>query len=348
MKTGERDFVERDQAERRFRLDEPRAAMRASAIAGDKPLPFRDYVNALDVPSGVMSLDGALLHANPPLMRLLHGSRGPERLDGATPGFPPDVQDALADLCARAGSGRAESHVKMREEGVEKTLSVIAIPFGEEEERLIALTFQDLTRQILVEQQARQLMREVDHRVKNTLALVLSISNRTASSADTLESFRTAFSGRMRALAAAHNTLAERSWSSIRFSDILAAELRPFGDALASRIRFSGADAGLLPRAAVAIGLMLHELIANAVRFGALSVPGGQVELHLSCQPGHAHAELRWRETGGPEVRKPEHAGFGQTVIIRSLQYSPHGGADIDFLPEGISCTMRIPMEDLA
>lgn len=348
MKTGERDFVEKDQAERRFRLDEPRAALRASAIAGEKPLSFRDYVNALDVPSGAMSPDGTLVHANPPLMRLLHGSRGPERLDGAMPGFPPEVQESLASLCLQAGSGRAEAQVRLREEGVEKTLSVIAIAFGEEDHRLIALTFHDRTRQILVEQQAQQLMREVDHRVKNTLALVLSISNRTASSADTLESFRTAFSGRMRALAAAQNTLAERSWSSIRFTDILAAELRPFGASLASRIHFSGTDAGLLPRAAVAIGLMLHELIANALRFGALSMPGGQVELHLSCQPGHAHAELRWRESGGPEVRKPEHAGFGQTVIIRSLQYSPHGGADIEFLPTGVSCTMRVPMEDLA
>lgn len=347
MKNGDRDHVDRGRAEQRFRLDEPRSALR-SPLGNGATLSFPAYVDALEAPAGAVNQAGDLLHANRALVRLLQASRGPERLDGAAPGFPPDVADSIRELANRALKGRAETQVRLRENGAEKLLSVVAAAFGSRKEPLIALSFQDLTRQVLVEQQAKQLMREVDHRVKNTLALVLSISNRTASSAETLDSFRSAFSGRMRALAAAHNTLAERSWSSIRFTDILAAELRPFGKAFEGRVQFSGLDAGLMPRAAVAIGLMLHELIANALRHGALSVPTGRVDLDLSCQPGYPHADLRWKESGGPRVATPARQGFGQAVITRSLQYSPHGGAEIAFLPDGVCCSMRVPVEDLA
>ncbi len=343
MKTGGRDFVDRGKAEKRFRLDEPRSALRVPASAPS----FRDYLNALDVAAGAITLKGEFLHANPALVSLLQ-SRSGERGSDAAPGFSPDILEELKQLATRAEHGRAEADIALLNDGERYNLKVVAIPFGNDTGTLIALTFHDHTHQHMVEQQAKQLLREVDHRVKNTLALVLSISNRTASSAETLDSFRSAFSGRMRALAETHNTLAERAWSSIQLTDILQAELRPFAGKFNERVRFSGTDVALLPRAAIALGLMLHELIANAAKFGALSCDGGHVDVELVCQPGRSFAELRWREEDGPAVRNPTRAGFGQAVITRSLQYSPHGGADLDFPPEGVQCTIRIPMEDLA
>ncbi len=346
MKTGGRDFVDKDKAEKRFRLDEPRSVLRTPTSKSPDTPGFREYLNALDIAAGAVSPAGELVHANPLLLRLLYASRDADA--SPIPAFPEDVGVKLRALSERGAAGRSECDMQLSLDGALRTFTVVALPFGQEASRLVALTFHDKTRQLMVEQQAQQLMREVDHRVKNTLALVLSISNRTASSAETIDGFRAAFSGRMRALASTHNTLAERSWSSIRIADILAAELRPFPDSLHRQVEFTGTDVGLLPRAAIAIGLILHELIANAVRFGALSRSGGHVTLGLSSQPGKPFVELKWREEGGPEVRVPRHDGFGQAIITRSLQYSPHGGAKLGFSPEGVTCDIRIPVEDLA
>lgn len=340
--------MDKDRAEERFRLDEPRAALRVPAAEAESLPSFRDYVNALDVAAGAVTPAGEFLHANPSLVRLLQSSRGNARDSVAEPGFPSEVSQALQALAGRAVRGRSDVDIHMQIDGSDRNYRVVATPFGAAETPVIALSFHDMTRQVLIEQQAQQLMREVDHRVKNTMALVLSISNRTASNAETLDDFRSAFSGRIRALAATHNTLAERAWSSVRLADLLESELRPYGRSVADQVHLNGAEAAFLPRAAIALSLVLHELISNAARHGALSRKGGGVAVELTCQPGAPFAELKWREQGGPIVKPPSRSGFGQAVITRSLQYSPHGGADLVFHRDGVECTIRIPVEDLA
>lgn len=340
--------MDKDRAEERFRLDEPRAALRVPAAEAESLPSFRDYMNALDVAAGAVTPAGEFVHANPSLVRLFQSSRGHARDSIAEPGFPAEVSQTLRTLAERALQARSDADIHVQIDGSNRTFRVVATPFGAAEAPVIALTFHDTTRQVLIEQQAQQLMREVDHRVKNTMALVLSISNRTASNAETLDDFRSAFSGRIRALAATHNTLAERAWSSVRLADLLEAELRPYGKPVADQVHQNGADAAFLPRAAIALSLILHELISNAARHGALSCSQGDVAVELSCQPGALFAELKWRERGGPAVNPPSRTGFGQTVITRSLQYSPHGGADLHFHRDGVECTIRIPVEDLA
>lgn len=348
MKTGGKDYIDKGKAEKRFRLDEPRAALRSSGPGFMDAMSFREYLNALDIAAAAVRTDGSFIHANPALLRLIRYSRSVESPDRIATFFPEEAARDIDMLAARAVGGRSEAEISLVREGVERVLKVVAIPFGTEGETFIALTFQDRTRQRMIEQQAEQLMREVDHRVKNTMALVLSISNRTAANSESVEDFRRAFSGRMRVLAETHNTLAERSWASIRLSDILHSELRPFPSAVQDRFHCSGPDLGFLPRAAVAIGLILHELIANALRFGSLSGDQGHVSLDLFCNAGSPFAELHWRESGGPPVQEPRHSGFGRAVITRSLQYSPHGGAELEFGEGGVTCQMRVPVEDLA
>ena len=209
------------------------------------------------------------------------------------------------------------------------------------------VTLVDLTRRKIVEKQQLLLMGELDHRVKNTLALVLSISNRTASTEDTIEGFRSAFSGRMRALAATHNTLAERSWSSIPMREIVRTEVQPFAPDLRAKVSVEGEEYSLLPRAAIAVGLIVHELATNAVKYGALSTEGGHITVSMRRDPAEAFAELFWEERGGPAVSPPRKSGFGRTVITRSMQYSPNGGAELDYRPEGVLCRVRIPAEDV-
>lgn len=209
------------------------------------------------------------------------------------------------------------------------------------------VTMIDLTARKALEKQQLLLMGELDHRVKNTLALVLSIANRTASTEETVQGFQEAFSGRIQALAATHTILAERSWSSVSVSEVLAQELGPYLSAAQRRLTVIGADVRILPRAAIALGLVLHELVTNAVKHGALSGPSGGVEVRFVDAPENPWFGVEWREHGGPPVAPPRRNGFGQTVITRSLQYTPHGGADLEYPPHGLRCVMRVPRVDV-
>lgn len=210
------------------------------------------------------------------------------------------------------------------------------------------LTMVDLSARKAAEKQQLLLMRELDHRVKNTLALVLSISNRTLSIEDTLEGFQTAFTARIQALAATHTLLAQKSWSNLLLRDVLAAEVAPYADERSGRVRFVDVDVDLAPRSAIALGLIFHELATNAVKYGALSAEAGIVTVRISGRsPDRDALRLIWSESGGPIVTGPRRHGFGRTVIARSLGYSPNGAADLAFPADGIVCTIDIPSEDL-
>jgi two-component sensor histidine kinase len=211
------------------------------------------------------------------------------------------------------------------------------------------VTMVDLSERKAAEKQQNLLMRELDHRVKNTLAMVVSISARTASNTDTVEAFQKAFSGRIQALAATHTLLLGNSWSSLGLSDIVMSELTPFIEAAAEQVTIEGLNVAVTPRAAIAFGLIVHELTTNAVKYGALSQQGGHITVRAVGRDAEKSGAfvLEWRESGGPPVIPPERKGFGHTVITRSLQYSG-GGAEFDFDPSGVICRIAIPSEELS
>jgi PAS domain S-box-containing protein len=212
------------------------------------------------------------------------------------------------------------------------------------------VTMVDLSHRKAAEERQQLLMRELDHRVKNTLAMVAAISARTASKAVTVEAFQKIFSGRIQALAATHNLLLKNSWSSLELRDIVKFELTPYLDDAAGNVTIDGLDVAVTPRAAIAFGLIVHELTTNAVKYGALSREGGRVIVRaLNGRKGRsAPFVIEWREAGGPRVAPPERKGFGHTVITRSLQYGADGGAEFDYDPAGLVCRISIPSEDLS
>jgi PAS domain S-box-containing protein len=212
------------------------------------------------------------------------------------------------------------------------------------------ITMVDLSRRKAAEKQQSLLMRELDHRIKNTLTLVLSISTRTASNTDTVQAFQKAFSGRIQALAATHNLLLDKSWTSLELRDVIVSELAPYIEETADQVTIEGLNVAVTPRAALAFGLVAHELATNAVKYGALSQQGGHVTVRAIGRDNEKNGAfvLEWRESGGPRVTAPERKGFGHTVIARSLQYSAGGGAEFDFDPSGVVCRVSIPAEDLS
>ena len=210
------------------------------------------------------------------------------------------------------------------------------------------LTLVDLSQRKKDERQMHLLMRELDHRVKNTLALVLSISKRTAASEETLEGFQGSFSGRIEALAATHNLLAGASWESLSLRQIFSAEVSPYTETGGGRVNIVGTDLSLYPRAAIALGLIFHELATNAIKYGALSAETGSIDLEIHPRTDAPYVEVTWTERDGPPVKSFSRKGFGHTVIARSLSYSPHGGTTMEFEPTGVVCRIRIPASDIA
>jgi two-component sensor histidine kinase/PAS domain-containing protein len=214
------------------------------------------------------------------------------------------------------------------------------------------VTMVDLSQRKAAEKQQLLLMRELDHRVKNTLALVMSIAGRTAKHEDTLDGFLESFTGRIHALAETHNLLAENSWADLTIGDVVSHELAPYTGGHAGRVRVEGLDIAVSPRAAIAFGLVIHELTTNAAKYGALSQEKGHIDVRLretvrAEGDEIAKVVIEWRESDGPAVSVPARSGFGQTVIRRSLQYSANGGADLQYHPEGVICLISLPGEDL-
>jgi two-component sensor histidine kinase len=187
----------------------------------------------------------------------------------------------------------------------------------------------------------RQLMsRELDHRVKNLLATVNAVARQTFGGSVAPEIFQK-YHGRLQAIAAANSLLMEDKWQSAGFREVVEVSLEPFRDRKVDPFALEGPELACSSSASIAFGMALHELCTNAVKYGALSVPEGRVNLTWRLPPGTDDFEMVWREEGGPAVQASPTAGFGSTVVTRVLAAQLGGTADLDFRPEGLVCTIR-------
>jgi PAS domain S-box-containing protein len=193
--------------------------------------------------------------------------------------------------------------------------------------------------------QQRQLLliHELNHRVKNLLAMVQAIVTQTLSNSDTPEAARRALDQRLQALARAHDILTRESWHGADLADIIAGTMAALEASPGLRVRTSGPSVRLDPKAAVTLALVLHELVTNAVKYGALSVEEGWVNLNWTTAraKGGLRLSMTWAEHGGPAVRTPERMGFGARLIARSLA-AEQGSAELIYAPEGVKCRMTL------
>jgi two-component sensor histidine kinase len=182
------------------------------------------------------------------------------------------------------------------------------------------------------------LIRELHHRVKNTLATVQAVVGATARSALSIDDFYQAFVGRIISLANTHSLLTEAVWQTASLREIIEKELRPYNDARGERIALAGPAVELPSEAAVPIGMAIHELTTNAAKYGALSVPRGKVSVSWKTEPAEEGTRLRllWEERGGPEVSAPTRQGFGSRLLHRVLATQLNAKVEMDFRPEGL------------
>ena len=205
----------------------------------------------------------------------------------------------------------------------------------------------DITERKRAESQRDLLVAELSHRVKNTLATVISIAHLSFSKARSAEEARPSFDDRIRALAQTHARLAEANWSGVSLAALIRDETAPYQDG-ARNVTVAGPDITLDPKCAVSLGMAIHELATNAAKHGALSAKGGSVQVTWERVPSQNEARLSWIESGGPAVSPPGHSGFGRMLLERALASDLNGKVKLEFRKEGLQCLIAFPLDQLS
>jgi two-component sensor histidine kinase len=204
---------------------------------------------------------------------------------------------------------------------------------------------QDIDQRRRTEERQRLLIRELHHRVRNTLATVQALLGATARSANSVKVFYDDFAGRIASLGKTHTLLTEDYWQTAPLREMLKNELGPFDDGK-GRIRLEGPPIELSSDLAVPTGMAIYELTSNAVKHGALSVPSGRVAVawEIVREEGVRKLDLKWIEAGGPAVREPSQKGFGSTLLQRVLTTQCDAKVETEFEPEGLRFRMIAPL----
>jgi PAS domain S-box-containing protein len=208
---------------------------------------------------------------------------------------------------------------------------------------------EDITERKQAEDRQKLLIDELNHRVKNTLATVQSLAWQSARHGVSPEKAQQRFQDRLLALSRTHNLLNETSWEGASLKEILRTEFEPYATE-PGRVQLEGPEIDLPPGPAVVLGMTIHELATNAAKYGALSTDEGQVrvEWRRNLQNGAETLTIDWREAEGPKVETPASLGFGSRLIKQTITQELSGTLDFRFAPDGVCCTMTIPLGNAA
>jgi PAS domain S-box-containing protein len=210
--------------------------------------------------------------------------------------------------------------------------------------RLKGLT-RDITERKRAEQRQDMLAAELDHRVKNVLSRVAVAAMYTRQGSRSMDEFVRALDGRIQSMAAAHSLLSESRWHGVGLTDLVRHQLAPY--ATDANAAVSGPDVMLSAAETQALAMVIHELITNAAKYGALSTPSGSVSLDWDQMPGTDGTPrllMTWRETGGPPIQAPSRSGYGTSLIRDLIPHELGGKVELEFAPTGIACRIEIPL----
>jgi PAS domain S-box-containing protein len=257
--------------------------------------------------------------------------------------IPQDRQDEERAILTRIRRGERIDHfetVRQRKHGSLIVVSLTVSPVKNAAGKIVGASkiARDITEQKRSQEQIAILAREAEHRSKNLLASVLATVNLSRS--DTTEGLKQAIEGRIRALANVHSLFVETRWIGAELSTVATQELAPYSKEAETRVRIDGPQILLKPDIAQAIAVILHELATNAAKYGALSTPGGQIDLKWSHETD-GRLIVRWTEMGGPEVQTPTRQGFG-TRVIEGVVGQFGGKARFDWRAGGLVCEVAL------
>lgn len=239
--------------------------------------------------------------------------------------------------------GRLGDLTALRADGVEFPIEASISQAWVDGELLFTVILRDISERHAAAEIQRLLIGELDHRVKNTLAMVQAIANQTAKAYADPKDFAESFNGRVRAMASAHTLLTRAGWKGADLSDLIREQMMLGND---PRILFSGPGVFLEPQIALHFGMVLYELGSNARKYGALSSGVGQIELAWGVETieNETFLHFDWIERGGPPAKPPSQRHFGTRLIESSLTHALHGKVDLDFAPAGLRCMIKLPL----
>jgi PAS domain S-box-containing protein len=202
----------------------------------------------------------------------------------------------------------------------------------------------DITRRKQAEERQDQLIAELDHRVKNVLARVAVVAMHTRQSQRTMDEFVKALDGRLQSMASAHGLLSQSRWYGVGLTDLIRRQLAPYTTEVNTRI--SGPDVMLTPAQTQALAMVIHELVTNAAKYGALSSPDGTVSVSWDLtRTVLGTLRITWQELGGPPVAAPLHCSYGSSLIRDLIPHELDGAVDLTFPGEGVCCRITFPLE---
>ena len=218
---------------------------------------------------------------------------------------------------------------------------------GEPKPRSGLVAILDITEFKAAEARIKYLMGEVAHRSKNMLSIVQAIARLTAKNSDP-EDFMRQLSERLNALSVNQAVLVEDEWTTMTMSRLAQSQMAPYSSGLKDRLNMSGPDIQLDEKAVQAIGMALHELATNALKYGALSNTVGTVDITWTTDgPPEMGFVIEWTESGGPAVAPPARKGFGDVVIRQMASRSVSGTVNLDYDPAGVRWRLEAPLENI-
>lgn len=286
---------------------------------------------------------------------IISWNKGAERLFGYTAGeaigkpitmvIPEYLLGEEPEILERIRKGERIDHyetVRRRKDGTLVDIALTVSPMRNAKGKIVAASkiARDISEKKKAEAQHSLLMAELNHRVKNTLATVISIARQSFSGREMLEA-RAAFNARIRGLAQSHARLAEADWTSVALQSLFEDEFAPYRQG--GNVDIDGPPVALSPKCALTLGLAIHELATNAAKYGALSNQKGLVEVGWTIDPNNDSLTISWRERGGPHVVPPSRTGFGRLLLERAVPGDLKARIALAFPPEGVSFTAVIP-----
>ena len=225
-----------------------------------------------------------------------------------------------------------------------------AIPVLDEQGRVIEWfgAASDVTGRKESEQHLRLVINELNHRVKNNLAMIQAISAQTFRNADDLSKAQASFTARILNLAKANDLLTQEHWVDASLREVILSAVQPHMPQGGDRLVVQGPALRLPTKTALSLSMALHELATNAVKYGAWSNDEGKVSVVWSLRPlpPGQRLHLEWRESGGPPVSIPTRRGFGSRLIERGLAAELQGDVELQFNPEGLACVVDAPLKE--
>ena len=311
---------------------------------------FRKLANTVPDIVWTAAPDGTITFVNDRWFHFRGLTQGENTLNWPEPELHPDDRQRCIERWNRALREETRYEIEariQRYDGEYRWFLIRAVPVRNAGGRIAIWigSTTDIHDQKRAEEHQRRLTAELSHRVKNMLAVVQVLAERSGSKATTVDECLEAFRGRLQALSGAHNALLTGDWKWASLTSLVQTALEPYlGDS--DRIRLDIPDLQLKPEAALTLALGFHELATNAAKYGALSSPTGRISLTAHVQSAENGEELRivWQENGGPAVEPPAVAGFGTTMLTQALEYQHEGRAELDWRKEGLVCRLTLPL----